>query len=285
MKTACPLVLFLLLLACQEPGNKKAEKPEKQNQPVTSISDSVPPDSLLTPEPVTAKKIARKHNGKADLPPQFVLSDTNVCFSSREAEIRSKLKVEVISAKEFYDAPAWDPQVIEKRPHLADSTENGLIISLGNGKTKTYTNRPVDSDTMIDYTYLGHIDFLNAYLLSAEYWEFGACFLFNAEDGSQIVQLAGMPSISPDRKTLFSTYTNPYYLSEDLQYYSINEKGELKEELKADFLRWMVAHEPSESLWSSDSTFLLKVRHPKEYWNNQGQFSHRNQYLKFTLKP
>jgi len=269
-----PALLILLLTSCQE-QKSTAPAPTPTTEPVIVVADSTPAEQTKPPKP-TVKN--------TDDPAQWLIVDSNVYKTYWEHSPREKIKIDIVSFEEFM---AFERLEV----NFADTTTKGvqyidtiIHVPLKNGQEALYENLPDEKydDEMKTHSYLGHFDFLDAYLIAVSYWEGSACFLYSAKDGNAIAKLVDYPVISPDKKHIISMWTNPYEQCTDFQLFSV-QNGQVQEELNTNFSKWMVAFEPLEVFWTNDSTLMAKVRHSQEFWNDKGQYSKAHQYLKITV--
>lgn len=199
-----------------------------------------------------------------------------------QAQVKGKVEISLIDKEEFEKARSKDDRFIIQQNALVSSKDSVLVVTIASGK-KEYVSSPNAEESMKVYNYVGHVGFLDAYLLAIGYYEEGEYMLYRADNGKEIISFNDYPYFSPDGKHIVSVYTNPYDLSSDFQLYKVESGQKVRKELDASFSKWMVALEPQEVFWLDSSTLVVKVLHAQAFWDEDGGLNNDYQYLKIKI--
>ena len=197
--------------------------------------------------------------------------------------VKDKVQMRIISKKEFDSTRSSTNKFLTTHNSAVSSKDSVITIAVGNGLNKVYVSSPNAEENLKVYKYIGHIDLLNAYLLTIDYYEGTEYMLYNAGTGKELISFNDYPYISPDGKYIVSVYTNPYDQTTDFQLYTITNNQKIRRELETSFSNWMVALEPQEVFWKNNSTLVMKVLHAKAFWNENGDLNKNYQYLEMEL--
>ncbi|AKQ45028.1 hypothetical protein TH63_04310 [Rufibacter radiotolerans] len=222
---------------------------------------------------------------KLDVGPliQVKLTAKDLYLTSDNATINGKLKINLISKDEFEKDKQEKDKFIVPRNTLVSQKDTVLIVSTGNGQKKKYVSSPNAEESRKDYTYVGHSELLNSFLLSIGYYEGSEYMLYSSEKGEEIISFNDYPYISPDGRYIVSLYTNPYDQTTDFQLYKIIDSKTIKKELEASFSKWMAALEPQEIYWQDANTIVVKVLHAQAFWDEGGDLNKDFQYLQIKI--
>lgn len=222
---------------------------------------------------------------KLDVGPlsQVKLTAKDLYLANDNAHIKGKLKINLISKDEFEKSKEEKDKFIVLQNSLVTQKDSVLFVSTGNGQKKKYVSSPNAEESMKVYSYVGHSDLLNAFLLSIGYYEGGEYMLYSSESGEEIISFNDYPYISPDGRYAISLYTNPYDQTADFQLYRISDSKSVKKELEASFSKWMAALEPQEIYWQNANTIVVKVLHAQAFWDEGGDLNKDFQYLQIKI--
>ena len=214
---------------------------------------------------------------------QIKLKANDLYETYDNTSVKGKIELLLISEAEFNKARIRRESFLAKRESLVSSNDTVLTVVLGNGTNKVYVSMPNAEVEMVIYNYVGHLSFLNAYLLGIGYYEGGEYKLIDATRGEEIISFIDYPEISPDGRYIVSLYTNPYEISTDIQLHTIGRDKKIKKELEASFSKWMVAQEPCEVFWLDNTTLVMKVTHAQAFWDETGSLNGDSQHLKMKI--
>ncbi|WP_439879767.1 SH3 domain-containing protein [Pontibacter sp. MBLB2868] len=213
---------------------------------------------------------------------QIKLKTKDLYETHNQVQLKDKVLINIIDKEEFEKAKSKDDHFVNRQNALVSSKDSVLAVTTGNGKVE-YVSSPNAEESMKVYNYVGHVSYLNAYLLSIGYYEDGEYMLYSSDNGKEIISFNDYPYFSPDGKYIVSIYTNPYDLSSDFQLYKVEDGQKVKKELDASFSKWMVALEPQEVFWLNPSTLVVKVLHAQAFWDEDGDLNNDYQYLKIKI--
>jgi hypothetical protein len=214
---------------------------------------------------------------------QIKLKGSELFETYDKAPVKGKIELQLISEAEFNSARNKKESFLVKQEALVSSKDSVLTIATGNGAKKDYISTPDAEVDMQVFNYVGHIHYLNAYLLGIGYYEGGEYKLYDATSGEEVISFNDYPEISPDGRYIVSMYTNPYEQSTDFQLHTIGPDKKIKKELEASFSNWMLALEPYEVYWVDKTTLVMKVVHSKAFWDETGNLNNDSQYLKMKI--
>jgi hypothetical protein len=155
---------------------------------------------------------------------------------------------------------------------------NKLTLPLDNTNTKELLDKKDEDETNnVTYKYLGTIDLINQYVVSASYYETSEYILIEKKSGGEI-KIWGEPLVSPNLKHLFS-YS-------DALGYDVMPNGiqMWKYEGGKFVLDWELKPEdwkPRSVEWLNETTLLFVKVIPKEFSQKQNDI---NQYIKLQIK-
>lgn len=190
------------------------------------------------------------------------------------------LKIELID-KALFD---------KKRPLAVDflskdksiKKRNGVISIPTAGKVVTFTDNEVDHDGYQIFEDVGQIAPLNQYLVSGGYWESSDYTMIDKDTGETTQTFIDYPHISPNKKYIISSYTNPYEQATDLELYKIDGK-KITPIMRAGFKNWMPAVEPKDIFWAKDGYLYLAVNHSAAFWTVDGDINQQYQYIRIKM--
>lgn len=190
------------------------------------------------------------------------------------------VKIELINKKLFLEKKKTAVIAIVTDTAKIKKTNGVINLPLRKGVKQFMDKDPFD-ETKQEFTYLGRVNFLKAYVLGGLYWEELDYKFISQKDGREIQSFGSFPYVSPNKKSIISIYDNPYTTEADFQLFSIHRKKPVAI-FFASFKNWMPAP-GGDMFWSADGCFYLPMLYSNEYWKEDGNYNDNFKYLKITV--
>ena len=182
------------------------------------------------------------------------------------------------------DKATFDQQKKESvRFFHADSTRfqqrsGTLWLPTTQGDGISLHDRITDGDDQVEYGYLGHIDILDAFVVSGSFYEMYRVFLFNRTTGEQMGAFDEFPHLSADKNYILTLAANPYETTGDLALYRV-EGTSIQLLFTIGFTHWM-PESGDRGFWGKDGNFYTPVNHKDVFWKENGMLNDHFQYLR-----
>lgn len=190
------------------------------------------------------------------------------------------LKLELIS-KELYERK----KSTAINYLLADTSlynlRNSTISLPCKNKTVLLTNKTNEVESWEEYTYVGQLPILNAYLVKGLFYEDLEYFLVDKISGERTTYFGEFPFISPNKKFIVYLSANPFDEYAEVGVFEIKNK-KIRHLINLSFSNWM-PDEKENIFWSSDGFLYLRANHPVVYWLEDGRVNSEWQYLRMRL--
>lgn len=174
---------------------------------------------------------------------------------------------ELIKKEEF------EKQLKKKDPFLLADTlsirkkKGVLSLPCQNQTVKLKDETDTDGDSYTEYTYLGQVQALNAYLIRGAYYESGDSFLIDKVSGERIASFNDYPYISPDKKYIVDIWTNPYEDYTEFAIFKIGEDNKIEEAYSYGFSKWVLQYICDDAYncrheiyWGNDNAIYVRVQ-------------------------
>ena len=199
-----------------------------------------------------------------------------------DSVLKSYLRIELISRSQFLSKQKTAVNFV-----TTDSTgikkKNGkLRLPIKTG-SKVFTDKSPFDESKQEYTYLGQIGFLNAYIIGGLYWEELDYKFISKVNGAEMQRFGGFPYVSPDKKHILTIYADPYDTDADLELFNM-VKGRPKLVIRVSFKNWMPAVDKVNMFWSSDGYFYVPVLAPEKYWKQDGNLNDKYEYIRIGVR-
>ncbi|OOG18332.1 hypothetical protein BWD42_13835 [Sphingobacterium sp. CZ-UAM] len=192
------------------------------------------------------------------------------------------LFVELIDEQAFLAARSTAKNYLIKDTLSYSKNGDVLELPLTNGKTLTFTDKDIDNESEARYSYMGHYDFLNAFVVAGNYWESADVRLFDRKDGHLIVECGDYPFFSVDKKYLMTLHADPYESTGDLQLFHVKQ-GKVSPLISVSFKEWMPSWKEELLFWGKDGHIYAAANHVNGYWGEDGSLSERSQFIRIKL--
>ena len=173
---------------------------------------------------------------------------------------QTHVEIEVASPMSNFDDQA-SFVVNESETLQLDSVLKVVLLS---GDTAEFVGNPSDEESAVSYSYVGHLEFFDAFLVMEGYWENWAVFGRNNVTGDSLFSLSSYPHLNPARNLLFCFRMNPYDDRTEYEIYRIGLDKQLTTFDEGYFPGIFPNHE-ERSYWENDSTLLIEVQHIQNY--------------------
>lgn len=223
-------------------------------------------DSIITPENINYIKYWGK--------------DTVAVELEEEQPWSKFLKLELISKDIYEHKKSSAVKYLLADTSLYKMRNNTISLPCKN-KTVVLTNKTNEVEAWEEYTYVGQLPILNAYLVKGLFYEELEYFLVDKITGEQTTYFGEFPFISPNKKFIIYLSSNPYDLNAEVGVYEIKNK-KIQHLINLSFSNWM-PDEQENIFWSNDGYLYLRANHPSVYWLEDGRVNTMWQYLRLKL--
>ncbi len=147
---------------------------------------------------------------------------------------------------------------------LAITKNDGVIILPCVENTVTLTDIDSDGDSSRSYYYIGHMPYLNVYLIRAVYYESGDYFFIDRNSGKKTASFADFPVVSPDGIYVADIWGNVYEDSTQFGISKLNEDGTAETLIYCVFTKWMpfnsAYYKEIDYFWGNDNNLYVKIQ-------------------------
>lgn len=202
-----------------------------------------------------------------------------------DQQIQEQLDINFVDWQLFDSLKFKDTgQYVLDRALVSTQDSLGFSVQLGNGKQRTFEHKGLSGDEYGEqFYYSGHIQGVNAFLVSVAYYESGAWFMYDAHDGTELTEMVDRPYFSPDRTKMLCIYANPYETTSDFQWYELRD-GKFLLEISAQFTGWMLYDSGPAITWKNNDEVVLKVLESDVYWDDEGRSIEGHEFIRIKRK-
>ncbi|MDR0872512.1 MAG: hypothetical protein LBN27_03455 [Prevotellaceae bacterium] len=197
------------------------------------------------------------------------------------------LSLQLIPQSEFNDNYTLNNEFL-LRDTLAVHKENGVTKLPCKMQTIVFKdNADTDGDDYAAYSYIGQIEFLNVYLMSGNYYEWGEYFFVDKTTGETIAAFNDMPMISHNKKYIADIFYNPYENETEFNVYAIDAERKFPRLCNYYFTKWGIYEDWNNSgnenycFWGENDNLYAcaaATRYMGEQWNEK-----HTQYVRIKL--
>lgn len=233
-----------------------------------------------------------------------VVVDTTAQIVEEEETIRL-IKKHILTEKDLYTdydggnqlADFFVIELIDKATFLKnkgsaveyftfDSTSikkiNGVLrLPCGNGAV-ALTDNLSNTEHHKEYSYVGQVKALNAYLISGIYWEDWNYFFVDKHGGRTIQTFANFPYLSADERFIISVDVDSFEGAAYIDLYEVSNKRYIDPMIGMYIKNW-IPMDRNSIYWSTDSYLYMAVVSNQDYWAADGNYTGLDQYIR--LRP
>lgn len=140
-----------------------------------------------------------------------------------------------------------------------------------------------DNEAHKEFTYIGQMDRLNAYLVYGVYWEDWNYLLIDKNKGTIIQTFANIPYLSADGKYIMTMDVDADAGAAYIDLYTVTDHRYVDPLIGMYAKNWVPETSIDKIFWCSDNYLYMPVVHNKDYWSADGNFKKLAQYIR--LKP
>lgn len=265
------ITLFVVITSCNRDQNtsKKIESLVTTN--IVAKSDTVientieeqeVPIQLITKHELTEKDVYVDYDGGNQLADYFLIE----IIDKDTFDKNKSMSVNMLST---------DTTLIKK--------QNGILRLPCRKGEITFTDNLSDGENHKEYTYIGEIDYLSAYVLSGIYWEDWNYFMVDKTNGSTVQTFINNPYLSPDGKYIISVDLDT---SEGIAYmdlYEVTDRKYVDPIIGMYIKKWIPINSTEPMYWGNDNFLYIPIIHNQDYWACDGNYAGLSQYIR--LKP
>lgn len=145
------------------------------------------------------------------------------------------------------------------------------------------TDNLISDEGHKEYTFIGQIKNLNAYLVYGVYWEDWNYLLIDQNKGSTMQTFTNIPHLSADQQYMISIDIDAEGGAAYIDLYSVTDKRYIDPLVGMYAKNWIPIGTLDRMYWCSDNYLYMPVVHNKDYWTAEGNFKKLQQYIR--LKP
>ncbi|MGB2783944.1 hypothetical protein [Psychrobacter sp.] len=202
-------------------------------------------------------------------------------FFDEEKQLDKYLEIELIDRALFEKKRPIAVNFLSKNAKGVHKKSGVLSIPTTN-KLVTFADNDVDNDGYQIFDYIGQMNVFNQHIVHGSYWEAWDYKMIDKHTGAITQTFSGYPYLSPDKKYIITTHTNPYEEQTELTLYKVYGKN-FATVLDVGFSRWMVVGEMEDSFWARDGYLYLSVNHRATVWTAEGDLNQQHQYIRIKV--
>ena len=209
------------------------------------------------------------------------LSMDGLEFFDEDRQLDKYLDIELIDKALFDKQRALAVDFLSKNAK-GIRKKNGVLSIPTDNKIVKFTDNNEDSDGYRVFDYVGQMDVFNQHIVHGSYWEAWDYKMIDKHTGTITQTFSGYPYLSPDKKYLITTHTDPYEGLTELMLYKVYGKN-FTTILDVGFSRWMVLEGDNNSFWAKDGYLYLAVSHHATFWTEKNATSKQAQYIRIKV--
>lgn len=148
--------------------------------------------------------------------------------------------------------------------------------------TLTLTDNLSDGENHKEYSYIGQVKALNAYLVSGIYWEDWNYFFVDKQGGRTIQTFANFPYLSADERFIVSVDVDSFEGAAYIDLYEVSDKRYIDPMIGMYIKNWIPLGK-DKIYWSTDNYLYMAVLSNQDYWAAEGNYAGLDQYIR--LRP
>ncbi len=268
MKTKVLVVaVTLVLVGCKNPSND-AQKVENLPADTVMVVDT----ATQVIEEEQAIRFIKKHVlSEKDLYTDYDGGNQLADFFVIELIDRDTFLKNRVSAVEYF---TLDSTSIKKYKGV-------LRLPCSNGAV-TLTDNLSDGEHHKEFSYVGQVKALNAYLISGIYWEDWNYFMVEKNGGRTIQTFANFPYLSADERFIVSVDVDSFEGAAYIDLYEVSNKRYIDPMIGMYIKNWIPMGN-DKMYWSTDNYLYMAVLSNQDYWAAEGNYTGLDQYIR--LRP
>ena len=268
MKTKVLVVaVTLVLVGCKNPSN---DTPRVESLPVDTVM--VVDTAVQVIEEEQNIRFIKKHVlSEKDLYTDYDGGNQLADFFVIELIDKDTFLKNRVSAVEYF---TLDSTSIKKYKGV-------LRLPCGNGAV-TLTDNLSDGEHHKEFSYVGQVKALNAYLISGIYWEDWNYFMVDKNGGRTIQTFANFPYLSADERFIVSVDVDSFEGAAYIDLYEVSNKRYIDPMIGMYIKNWIPMGN-DKMYWSTDNYLYMAVLSNQDYWAAEGNYTGLDQYIR--LRP
>lgn len=158
----------------------------------------------------------------------------------------------------------------------------GVLRLPHNNGVVTLTDNLSDGENHKEYSYVGQVKALNAYLISGIYWEDWNYFFIDKQAGRTIQTFANFPYLSADERFIVSVDVDSFEGAAYIDLYEVSDKRYIDPMIGMYIKNWIPLGK-DKIYWSTDNYLYMAVLSNQDYWAAEGNYTGLDQYIR--LRP
>ncbi len=159
---------------------------------------------------------------------------------------------------------------------------NGILRLPYNNGTVTLTDNLSDGENHKEFSYVGQVKALNAYLISGIYWEDWNYFFVDKQGGQTVQTFANFPYLSADERFIVSVDVDSFEGAAYIDLYEVSNKRYIDPMIGMYIKNWIPMGN-DKMYWCTDNYLYMAVLSNRDYWAAEGNYTGLDQYIR--LRP
>lgn len=276
MKTYVFLIIILFATSCNR-APKEAEDTQNIAPKTESVAvkekDTIDMYLQAPPEELPPIQLLKKH--------QLTEEDLYMDYDGGN-QLAEYFLIELIDEETFTKNKPLEVNMLSK-DSSAIHKENGAIILPCKKGEINFVDNLAEGDNFKEYTYIGQINPLNAYLIRGVYWEDWNYFLVDKSTCTTIQTFINVPYLSADGKHIVSIDFDHIEGSTFIDLYEVTDDKYIEPMVGMYVKKWIPINTGESVYWGNDNYLYVPVIHNSDYWAAEGNYNGIDQYIR--LKP
>ncbi|MBD8346514.1 MULTISPECIES: hypothetical protein [unclassified Dysgonomonas] len=262
------VAVTLVMVGCKNPSNN-AEQVQNIPADTVVVIDTVPQTvdedqaiQFIKKHILTEKDLYTDYDGGTQLADFFVIE-----LIDKDTFLKNKG-----SAVQYF---TLDTTSIQKSKGI-------LRLPCNNGAFVTLTDNLSDGEHHKEYSYVGQVKALNAYLISGIYWEDWNYFFVDKNGGRTVQTFANFPYLSADERYIVSVDVDSFEGAAYIDLYEVSNRRYIDPMIGMYIKNWIPLGN-DKMYWSTDSYLYMAVLSNRDYWAAEGNYAGLDQYIR--LRP
>lgn len=272
-------ILTLTLLFTISCNNRPKENGSEPNVVITTDTIArVDTDTVITIIPIPQEErptiqLLKKHS----------LTDADLYTDyDGGTQLADYFTIELIDKETFSKNKSLAVNMVSNDSTLVYIKEGTIKLPCKKGEID-FVNNLTEGDNYKEYTYIGQIPLLNAYLMRGVYWEDWNYFMVDRQAGKTVQTFINMPYISADGKYVVSLDFDSIEGVTFIELYEVTENKRVEPLVGMYAKKWIPINTNASAYWGNDNYLYVPVIHNSDYWAAEGNYEGIDQYIR--LKP
>lgn len=269
-RSVLAITLLVVMVSCKDfskdsMSDHKAESETEASvvEPTVSQADKDSMMQMVTKIPLKEEDLFRDYDGGSQLADFF--------------------QIELIDKKTFLKNRSGSSDPISRDSSLVKKQNGLLVLPCTNGDVRLADNL-AEGDTHKEYSFIGQLDLLNAYLISGIYWEDWNYFFVDRTTGRTLQTFSNYPYLSADAKYIISIDVDTFEGAAYIDLFEVTDKQYIDPLVGMYIKSWVPIDKPYKMYWGKDNYLYIPVVNNRNYWEAEGNYAGLEQYIRLKQK-